>query len=92
MSAFDEFNKALKFAMKTTENSRREKEYHLQRRHRPQVEINWRLQYQIERIRLRVFKLHSRMLFKEVERLIDEALEKEIIKQFSSMTRVKDVI
>lgn len=92
MIAFDHYAKALKFAFKCTEKSRAAKEHNLRRRHRSQVEIDWRLQYQIERIRLKVFKFHSQMLFKEVERLVDEALEKEIFKQFSSMVSFKDVI
>lgn len=89
MTAFDHYAKALRFAFEHTEKSRTAKERNLRRRHRSQAEIDWRLRYAKDRVRLRVFKLHSRQLFKEVERMTDEAMENEILKQLSG---VKDVI
>lgn len=92
MSAFDHYAKALKFAFECTEKSRAAKEHHLRRRRRSQAEIDWRLWYAKDRVRLRVFKIHSRQLFKEVERMTDEAIENEILKQFSKFTSFKDVM
>lgn len=71
MTAFDHYAKALRFAFECTEKSRVVKEYKLRRRHRSQAEIDWRLREAKNRVRLRVFKLHSRQLFKEIERLVD---------------------
>ena len=84
MTAFDHYAKALQFAFEHTEKSRAAKEHNLRRRHRSQAEIDWRLRCAKDRVRLRVFKIHSRQLFKEVERMTDEVMESEILKQFSS--------
>lgn len=92
MTAFDHYAKALRFAFECTEKSRVVKEYNLQRRHRSQTEIDWRLREAKNRVRLRVFKLHSRQLFKEIERLGDEAMENEIFKQFSNFKNFKDIM
>lgn len=92
MTAFDHYAKALQFAFECTEKSRVAKEYNLRRRHRSQAEIDWRLQEAKNRVRLRVFKLHSRQLFKEIERLMDEAMENEIFKQFSNFKNFKDIM
>ena len=75
MTAFDHYAKALRFAFEHTEKSRAAKEHNLRRRHRSQAEIDWRLRCAKDRVRLRVFKIHSRQLFKEVERMTDEAIE-----------------
>lgn len=93
MTAFDHYAKALRFAFEHTEKSRAAKEHNLRRRHRSQAEIDWRLRYAKDRVRLRVFKWHARQLFKEIEPVVDdEAIENEIIKQFSQMSSFKDVI
>lgn len=84
MTAFDHYAKALRFAFEHTEKSRATKERNLRRRHRSQAEIDWRLRCAKDRVRLRIFKLHSRQLFKEVERMTDEAMENEILKQLTS--------
>lgn len=89
MTAFDHYAKALRFALENTEKSRAAKERNLRRRHRSQAEIDWRLRCARDRVRLRIFKIHSRQLFKEVERMTDEAMENEILKQ---LTGIKDVI
>lgn len=89
MTAFDHYAKALRFALEHTEKSRAAKEHNLRRRHCSQAEIDWRLRYTKDRIRLRVFKIHSRQLFKEVERMTDKAMENEILKQISNF---KDVM
>lgn len=89
MTAFDHYAKALRFAFEHTEKSRAAKEHNLRRRHRSQAEIDWRLRCTKDRIRLRVFRIHSRQLFKEVKRMIDEAMKNEILKQLSNF---KDVI
>ena len=87
MTAFDHYAKALRFAFEHTEKSRVAKERNLRRRrHRSQAEIDWRLRCAKDRVRLRVFKIHSRQLFKEVERMTDEAIENEILKQLSKFT------
>lgn len=91
MTAFDHYAKALKFAFKCTEKSRATKERNLRRRHRLQVEIDWRLRYAKDRVRLRVFKLHSRQLFKEIEVMTDEEFEKELMKQLSNFVDFKDI-
>lgn len=88
MTAFDHYAKALRFAFEHTEKSRATKECNLRRRHRSQAEIDWRLRYAKDRVRLRVFKIHSRQLFKEVEHMADEAIEK----QFSKFASFKDVM
>lgn len=92
MTAFDHYAKALRFAFEHTEKSRIAKEHNLRRRHRSQAEIDWRLRCAKDRVRLRVFKIHSRQLFKEVERITDEAIENEILKQLSKFTSFKDVM
>ena len=92
MTAFDHYAKALRFAFEHTEKSRAAKERNLRRRHRSQAEIDWRLRCAKDRVRLRVFKIHSRQLFKEIERMTDEAIENEILKQFSKFANFKDVI
>lgn len=91
MTAFDHYAKALRFAFKCTEKSRAAKEYNLRRRHRSQAEIDWRLRGAKDRVRLRIFKLHSRQLFKEIERLMDETMKNEIFKQVSKFINFKDV-
>lgn len=91
MTAFDHYAKALRFAFEHTEKSRATKERNLRRRHRSQTEINWRLRCAKDRVRLRVFKIHSRQLFKEIERMTDEAMEREILKQLTNFTSFKDV-
>lgn len=92
MTAFDHYAKALRFAFERTEKSRAVKEHNLRRRYRSQAEIDWRLRCAKDRVRLRVFKLHSRQLFKEIERLRDEAVENEIFKQLSKFINFKDVM
>lgn len=92
MTAFDHYAKALRFAFERTEKSRAVKEHSLRRRYRSQAEIDWRLRCAKDRVRLRVFKLHSRQLFKEIERLRDEAMENEIFKQLSKFINFKDVM
>lgn len=84
MTAFDHYAKALRFAFECTEKSHAAKEHNLRRRYRSQAEIDWRLRCAKDRVRLRVFKIHSRQLFKEVERMTDEAIENEILKQLTS--------
>lgn len=84
MTAFDHYAKALRFAFEHTEKSRATKEHNLRRCHHSQAEIDWRLRCAKDRVRLRVFKLHSRQLFKEVERMTDETMENEILKQLTS--------
>ena len=92
MTAFGHYAKALRFAFEHTEKSRAAKEHNLRRRHRSQAEIDWRLRCAKDRVRLRVFKIHSRQLFKEVERMTDEAIENEILKQFSKFVNVKELM
>ena len=92
MTAFDHYAKALQFAFKCTEKSRAAKEHNLQRQHRSQAEIDWRLRYAKDRVRLRVFRLHSRQLFKEIEVMVNEEFEKELLKQLSGFVNIKDVI
>lgn len=88
MTAFDHYAKALRFALEHTEKSRAAKERNLRRRHRSQAEIDWRLRCAKDRVKLRVFKLHSRQLFKEVECMSDEAMKNEILKQISNFKEV----
>lgn len=91
MTAFDHYAKALRFAFERTKKSRAAKERNLRRRHRSQAEINWRLRCTKDRVRLKVFRIHSKQLFKEVERMTDDAMENKILKQFSKFASFKDI-